>query len=420
MDTLRFNQGSAAPATAEGDSTTLKRAVFRSPSTPMILHARVVRGQGGGPEKTIFRSARYLDPSRASMAAVYIHPHDDPGMDLLREQARQQGCPLWEVGESGPVDPRTVRSLAQLCRKLRVSIWHSHDYKTDLLGLLLKRWWPMKLVSTVHGWTNETLRTRLYYHIDRWCIRRYDHVIAVSNALVDHCIDHGVDPQRITYIPNGIETREYQRQRTAVQARLQMGLPQNDWIIGYVGRLSQEKGVDRAIEALAAIRRSEPTAQLHLIGDGPMRSKLKEQAKQLRVNDSVRFWGWQDDPKRFYEAMDMLLLPSHTEGLPNSALEAMAMGVPVAATDVGGVRDLLDDGRCGVLLDPHAPPRSWADPILRRLGDAESCARLAAEAAGHVKRWYGFEHRMQRVQGVYDRVLGREPFGLGLPTRRAA
>ena len=157
-----------------------------------VLHVRVVTSYGGGPDKTIARSAQYANDTPYRIGAAYIHSHRDRAIATLQQNAHHKGCPLWTIGESGPVDPRTLRRLLQLCRAQNVSIWHGHDYKSNLYGLLLRRWWPMKLVTTVHGWTKHTARTRVYYHIDNWCLRHYDHVIVVNHHLVEHCLRHGV------------------------------------------------------------------------------------------------------------------------------------------------------------------------------------------------------------------------------------
>jgi len=385
----------------------------------MVLHTRVVTGLGGGPDKTILRSTQHIDPAQIRMAAAYIHPHGDAGMATLRKQARDWGCQMWEISESGPADLRTFRDLLRLCRSLRVTVWHSHDYKTNLMGLILRRWWPMKLVTTVHGWTRHTTRTKIYYHLDNWCLSSYDHVIAVSPKLFDHCRDHGVPEDRLSYIPNGIEPAEYERQQTIADARQRLGIAPDRLVIGTVGRFSTEKSVDRAIRTLAQIRRTRPEAELHLIGDGPERDRLKALARELNVTDAVRFWGWQTPLQRFYETMDVLLLPSLTEGLPNVVLEAMAMGVPVAATCVGGVADLLDHGRCGVILNQDQ--QTWADRIEFLLASATRRAHFANLAKARIESHYTFAQRMARMRQLYQRVLGLDTLTAPeQPIRRAA
>ncbi|MEX0776594.1 MAG: glycosyltransferase [Phycisphaeraceae bacterium] len=369
-----------------------------------MLHVRVVAGSGGGPDKTILRSAGYVDPTQLRIAAAYIHPHNDPGILGLRQRAGEWGCPFYEIGETGPLDPSTVRSLLNLCRKLRVAVWHGHDYKSNVLGLMLRRWWPMRLVTTVHGWTHDTARTRLYYHIDNLCLTRYDHVMAVSPMLVEHCRSLGVREEQLSYVPNGIALEDYVPGDRAVM-RKALGLADGALAIGVVGRLSVEKGVDRAIATLAALREKPAYAdtQLHLIGDGPQRGQLDGMVESLGLRGAVHFHGWQADTRRFYDALDLLLLPSHTEGLPNVVLEAMAMNVPVAATDVGGVRELLDEGRCGTILNQDAT--TWPLHLAPLLVSVARRHELARQARQRVMSHYAFEKRMAREVAVYQRVL---------------
>jgi len=297
--------------------------------------------------------------------------------------------------------------LLELCRDLKIDIWHGHDYKSNLIGLLLKRFHKMKLVTTAHGFTRETWRTRLYYHVDNLAMLGYDKVVAVSPKLVDHCARHGVNPDRLTYIPNAIDSAEYQRTRSTANAKTQLGLTQDTCAIGVMGRLSTEKGVDRAIRMMPALIAAHPHVELHLVGDGPERENLERLAEKLGVADAVHFWGWQAQTKQLYEAMDLLLLPSRTEGLPNVVLEAMAMGVPVAATNVGGVSDLLDRGTCGLIL-PNVEAR-WADRLAPLLSQPSLLKTYASAAHERVQSAFSFHRRMSRIAGIYDDVMGRQP-----------
>lgn len=401
----------------EVPSTKYKIQGWMQTAAPLVLDVRVVTGAGGGPDKTILRTARHLDAQRYRMAAAYLHPQGDGGIGLLREQARQQGCPFYEIGEAGALDPRSVRALLQLCRKLRVAVWHGHDYKANALGLLLRRFWPMKLVTTVHGWTWETRRTRLYYHMDNFCLPRYDQIITVNSKLRDHCLTRGIAPEKVTMIANGIEPEEYRREQEAATVRRELGVPAGALVVGVVGRFSPEKGVDRAIDVLADLRGQHQELELHLVGDGPECARLQKLARKLKVEAAVRFWGWQQRSQRFYEMMDVLLLPSHTEGLPNVVLEAMAMGVAVAGTDVGGVREVLDDGRCGVVLTGEAP--TWGRQIAPLLVSAPRRAELARRARQRVEEHYSFRGRIEKLMRIYDRVLSIAGDGAAV-VRRAA
>jgi glycosyltransferase involved in cell wall biosynthesis len=370
-----------------------------------VLHVRVVTGCGGGPEKTILRSPRYADPNRYQMAAAYIYPQGDPGMCVIREIAKSLKCPLYEVSESHALDHNTIGAMIELCRDLKVDIWHGHDYKSNLFGLIVKRFHPMKLVTTAHGFTRETWRTRLYYHLDNLAMLGYDQTLAVSPQLVKHCAYHGVNPDRLTYIPNAIDTAEYVRTQSTSVAKTEFGLAQDKFMIGVIGRLSPEKGTDRAIRMLPELLAAHPNTELHLIGDGHERGALQQLASQLGVLDAIRWWGWQTDTRPFYEMLDALLLPSRTEGLPNVVLEAMAMGVPVAATNVGGVSDLLDSGDCGIILSDDET--DWAKQIAPLLSIPTLRESYADLAHRRVSGAFNFRNRIRAVMSVYDQALGR-------------
>lgn len=396
----------ARPAVPQGErpaSRSLRLAVSRETRVPVVLHARVVAGSGGGPDKTILRSARHIDPSRYTVAAAYLHPRGDRSLGLIRDMAATTGCTLHQIEESGAVDLGAVRELLNLVRQLQPTIWHAHDYKSDVLGLMLRQFWPMKLVTTVHGFTRETRRTRLYARIDDLTLPRYDRVIAVSRDLEEHCRRVGVARVRLTYVPNAIDADAMRRGSDPAAAKAKLGLAPRQLVMGCVGRLSKEKGVGRAIRTLARLAKAVPALTLHLVGDGPDRRRLEAMTRQLKLDDRVRFHGWQADTRPWYEAMDLLLLPSRTEGMPNTVLEAMAMGVPVAATDVGGVADLLDHGRCGTLLTQDE--RTWAAPLLGLLSDAAGRAATAAAARRRVESLYTYDQRFRRVMAIYDDLL---------------
>ena len=403
-------------------ATTADRIPFAPRSVtapgPLVLHTRVVSDGGGGPEKTILRSAPYAAPAQLRMAAAYIRPANAAGFPTMLAQAERWGCPLYDVPEVGPLDPRSLIRLLRLCKDQKVAIWHGHDYKSNFIGLLLRRFWPMHLVTTVHGWTWHTLRTQLYYRLDNICLRRYEHVVAVSRKLFQHCQAHGVKPHRLSYIPNGIDTDEYPSRRSIGSAKDRLGVPRDRFVIATVGRLSAEKGVDRAIRAAASLASVYPQVELHLIGDGPQRPHLRKLADQLGIAHRVHVHGWQAAPQRFYEMMDVLLLPSRTEGLPNVLLEAMAMGVPVAATDVGGVRDLLDDGRCGVILNEDLT--TWAQHIAPLVVSPERRRELARRAKQRIESHFTFGKRMAKVLEIYEQLLEQPPHAGRRRQRQAA
>jgi glycosyltransferase involved in cell wall biosynthesis len=369
---------------------------------PVVLDVRVVTGSGGGPDKTILHSPRFL-PGYRNLCA-YLHPPGDPGFEALRRQAAQLQAPLVEIPDRGPWDGRVAVALVRLCRRERVRIWHGHDYKSNALGLLVRQFWPMRLVTTVHGWVQHTWRTPLYYAIDRLCLPRYEQVICVSADLHERCRACGVPERRCRVIENGIDTAEYARRRSPAEAKAWLGLPPGRLLIGAVGRLSAEKGFDLLIRAASALLSQGHDISLALIGAGDERPRLQALIAELGCGERVRLWGYQADTVGLYEAMDVFALSSLREGLPNVLLEAMALEVPVVATRVGGVPRLIADGDNGLLVDPGSADalaaalgRLAADPDLRR--------QLARAGRRTVEERYSFAARMDQVRALYDALL---------------
>ncbi len=379
---------------------------FSNPREPgiTVLHTRVMAGTGGGPEKTILRSPRYAEGSPYHMLAAYLHPKNDPGIERLKQQAAQQRCPLVCFAESHPLDTRPLRAMADLCRKFNVRIWHGHDYKSNLFGLLINRVWPMKLITTAHLWTDETWRLRLYKRIDQWCLRHYDHVVAVSTPLAQQCIRTGASSDRVTMVPNGIETEMFTRHEPTSVAKQAFELSPDTPVVGFAGRLSVQKQLIPFVQnALPDLVARDPRTIFLVVGDGPQRKPLEKAAREHSVFDNIRFVGWREDLRPCYEAMDILVQPSRDEGLPNSILEAMAMGVPVVATPVGEVAELLDHGRSGILLDTD--PTHWAAPIVSLLNNPSQRDQLAKLARQRIESHYSFRSRMTRIIALYDQLM---------------
>jgi len=371
---------------------------------PVVLDARVVCGTGGGPDKTILNSPRFLEPMGYRNLCAYMHPPRDPGFEVLRRRAEDWNAPLISIPDRGSWDWRVVTQLLAVCRREKVVIWHGHDYKSNALGLLLRRFWPMRLVTTVHGWVKHTRRTPLYYGIDRLCLRRYEVVISVSDDLHQNCLELGLIPDRCVLIQNGIDARQFVRSRTQEEAKRLLGIPRGRLLIGAIGRLSDEKGFDRLIEAVDRLLAGGVDVELRIAGEGDQHGPLDDLIRRLNREDRIHLVGFQRDTIPLFEAMDVFALSSLREGLPNVVLEAMAMGVPVVATRVAGVPRLIEHGENGLLVDVGDTDQ-LGSTLARLLVDAGLRGRLGEAGRWTVESRYSFERRMERIREIYDELL---------------
>ncbi len=375
-------------------------------TVPVVLDARVVTGSGGGPDKTILNSPRFLEPLGYKMVCAYLHPPADPGFEVLRGKAAKYNAPLVEIPDRGAWDWRVVTEALAVCKREKVTVWHGHDYKTNALGLLLKRLWPMRLVTTVHGWVQHTRRTPLYYRIDQLCLPRYERVICVSDDLLESCLAAGVPAKNCVLLENGIDTTEYARRQTVAEAKAARGLPTDGVVIGAVGRLSGEKGFDVLIRSTHALVSRGLDVRTVIVGEGGERANLERLIRELDLGDRVRLAGWQAEVRPYFEAMDVFALSSLREGLPNVLLEAMALEVPIVSTRVNGVPRLVQDGRNGFLV--NAGDLDGLTTALAGLV-ANPALRDVFRAAGRrtVETRYSFATRMTRLARLYDELLVR-------------
>jgi glycosyltransferase involved in cell wall biosynthesis len=378
----------------------------RTPPLAVALETRVVRGSGGGPDKTILNTPRFLTPLGYRTLCAYMHPPGDPGFEQLRAKARAWQAPLLSVPDRGFWDLGVVPRLLNLCRREKVAIWHGHDYKSNALGLVLRRFHRMKLVTTVHGWVHHTARTPLYYWIDRVCLPRYDLVLCVSPDLHQRCLECGVSPARCVLIENAIDTDEFRRRMEIAEGKKRLGEPEGRFLIGAVGRLSPEKGFDLLIQAADRLRRSGRDVGVVVVGEGDEEARLRELIGRLGLADRVRLPGYRGDVASVYQALDVFALSSLREGLPNVLLEAMAFAVPVVATRIAGVPRLVRDGVDGLLVEP-GDADGLAAALARLHDDADLRRRLGQSARLAIEERYSFRERMARIAALYDRLLGR-------------
>jgi glycosyltransferase involved in cell wall biosynthesis len=393
------------------------RPVLPEKELPVVLDTRVVTEAGGGPDKTILNSPRFFTAAGYRMLCAYMHPPGDTGFEQLRDKAAAWGAPLLSVPDRGPWDWRVITRMLQICRQERVQIWHGHDYKSNALGLLLRRFWPMRLVTTVHGWVKQTRRTPLYYWIDKLSLRHYESVICVSDDLVERCLECGVPADRCVLVENGIDTRQYTRRRTPREAKELLGLPRDRLVIGAIGRLSAEKGFDLLLHAAQRVLAQGQDVAILIAGEGDEKPRLAALAQELGLGERVRLLGYCTDTCPIYEAMDVYALSSLREGLPNVLLEALAMEVPIVATRVAGVPRLLTERENGLLVAPGS-----VDELARAL--TELCANealrqnLRENGRRTVEARYSFAGRIEKIAAIYDTLLTQKQASATGATRR--
>ncbi|WP_144058897.1 glycosyltransferase [Rhodopirellula sp. SWK7] len=376
------------------------QANAQSTSAPIVMHVRVVSGTGGGPDKTILNSPRFLNPLGYRCVCVYLRDPGDDGFSVIAERAAEKKASLEAVDDFGIKDVGIVSRLRELVDCYQPTIWHGHDYKSNLLGLMLRRRHPMQLVTTVHGWVQKTWKTPLYYFVDRQCLPRYDRVICVSQDLYDDCLRSGVAATNLSLIDNAIALDDYAASNDPAEAKQRLSFSTNTTLVVGVGRLSNEKGFDLLIRSIANLIDSGADVSLAIAGDGAEHDSLQQLIRSTGHQDRIRLLGFVADPRTVYRAADLYALSSRREGLPNVVLEAMAMGVPVLATRVAGMPTLISDDVNGRLVEPDDMDE-LQQALAALIADPSARQRYGEAGRQTVEERFSFEGRMKKMVDVY-------------------
>jgi glycosyltransferase involved in cell wall biosynthesis/protein-tyrosine-phosphatase len=292
----------------------------------------------------------------------------------LADELRALGVPTYVIDEQRNGPFAIVRALMRHWKDHEVDLIHTHRHSDTVISAAAAALAGVgRMVRTVHGLTEpftgwRRLKYRAYETLERMALRaRADAIIAVSEHVASSLRAQQFDPQLIFRIHNGVDLDKVKANRSRDEVRHEFGLGADRLVVGTVGRLTAVKGHERLLRAAQIIRRQNPRAAFFIVGDGPRREELVSLAVRLGIADACIFTGSRRDTYDLVAAMDIFTLPSLSEGTPMALLEAMALGVPVVATAVGGVPEIVEDGINGLLVD------SGDDDAL-----AHACLELAA------------------------------------------
>jgi len=246
----------------------------------------------------------------------------------------------------------------------------------------------------------------LYKKIDQWCLPKYEAQVCVSEDLVAECERLKIPSRKIHLVHNAIDSDSFRRLQSTRDAKVAANVQPERFLIGSVGRLSPEKCFSELIETVAELQRSGYAIDLAIVGDGPQRQCLIDQIARLGCNETIRLIGQVEDTRPFYQTLDLFVLNSSREGLPNVLLEAMSMEVPIIATRVGGVASLVREGVTGRLIE-SGDRENLKSAILDIFLDARRRAAMAEEARAMIESQFSFSARMKKIANIYDALLDR-------------
>jgi glycosyltransferase involved in cell wall biosynthesis len=348
----------------------------------------------GGPERQMLRLASSLAASQVD--SVFLSFSEKGRCHSFLSRARHAGFEALALEHDTPWLAAATRDLTRHLERVQADVLFCHGYKANLLGRIAARRRQIPAVAVSRGWTGESWKVRLYEAVDRRHLRCMDRVVAVSEGQAAKVRRCGVQPERIRVIHNAVDPDRFADPDPTYRAKLLRYFRQpTTRILGAAGRLSPEKGFDVLVAAAAQVVNADDTVGFLLFGEGPCKADL---VKQINAAGLSRFFvlsGFRADLDRFFPFLDLLVLPSYTEGLPNVVLEAFASGIPVVATAVGGTPEVVQDRENGYLTPP-GDAKALAERILDALSSDENLREMGMHGRQRVLEQFSFEVQAQR------------------------
>jgi glycosyltransferase involved in cell wall biosynthesis len=333
------------------------------------------------------------------------------GTEAEREVFERAGVPCRTLGAESRFDPRPLVRLHRILRAERIDILHAHCFLANVAARVTGRLAGTPVVISAHHdtdvWMGPVARL-----VERQTARLGSRVAACSEAVRRYAIErHGLDEAKVVTLRNATAALPQASAASRAAARAALGFTADERVIGTLGRLDEpKKGLRTFLAAAARISVAEPRARFVLVGDGPARSELERRAASLGIRERVRFHGDEPSPERLLPGLDVLAQPSLWEGFGLSVVEAMAAGVPVVASRVGGIPEAARDDREAVLVPPGDAAR-LAEGILALLRDPERAARLGAAGRTRALEEFSLDRLVNETAALYESLLPRRRRG---------
>ena len=305
--------------------------------------------------------------------------------------------------------PAAIRRLAQLLRRERIDVVHTHLFEPTIIGLLSAcvAGTPGRVMTRHHADLHFFMRKPLHTKLDRWSALLAHRAIAVSEQARQVLVEmEGVPADRVRVVLPGsfikAGTRASEEECRALRQEFQLD---GAYVLGVIARLHPIKGHEDLFRALPAVARAHPNVKLLLIGEGWLRPKLEALAAELSISDRVLFAGYRRDMQQLYGVMDAVVHPSYEDSVATPVMEGMAYGVPVICTPKGVALDLIRDGETGLLVQPGDPTR-LAEAILKLAGSPELQRTFSERGPIEVGDRFSFAGNARGYERVYQEVLG--------------
>ncbi len=361
-----------------------------------IAHLISSRGVFGA-EKVMLSLARYFNQTDNIAYVGVIRDRRFPALsNEVIAAAYDLSLPTFIINSTGKLDVYTIRELKKFLLKNKIDILHTHNYKSNIIGIISAKMIGIPAITTVHGYTTSTINVSFYEIIDRCILPFFNRVVVVNEKILRYMPSH----KRIV-IKNGLDINAFlKNDKKRLNFRRRFNIREDEIVIATAGRLSREKNQQMLIQASEILLANNNNIKILIAGTGEQRGKLQHMIGKRGLSQNVIFTGFIQDMREFYSGIDIFVLSSNTEGIPMVILEAMASGVVVVATKVGGVPEIVIDNETGLLVEA-GDVVGLADVIKKLIDNRNLWHRLTINALEFIKEHFSIEEMMQHYYNLY-------------------
>jgi len=373
-----------------------------------ILH--VTATTTGGIGLLLLYLAKHLDKKKFDVTVAF-----GPGY-MLDEEFFKEGISVYTISISRKIAPFSIvkgfLQIYRLIKEKRFDIVHSHTSVGGLIGRIAGKLAGVPVVIwSIHGFASHEGQNRFkkyfFLLIEKLLDKFTDHYVAVSEALKKEGIQNRIlTSNKITVIHNGIELRNYNKNFNVIQKKKELGIEMSRTIIGTVTRFEPQKAIHDFLVSVSYVKKTYPDIKVVIAGDGPLRREIEKLINDLKLNDNITLLGWRNDVPEILAVLDIFCQSSLWEGCPMVLLEAMAVGKPIIATDVGGVKEIVEDDNTGILVPP-ADPKAMGDAIVKLINNKEKAIKMGMNGRKRAESFFNMDFMLTKYERLYQDLLKR-------------
>jgi len=358
----------------------------------------------GGAERVIARTVTGLDKNRYETIVCCLWMGG-----AAADEIEKAGVRVINLDAKNKLDFGILFRLYRLLKEHKIHIIHSFLFHANMLGRIVGRLAGVPIILSSERTMGMESKHRLL--LNRITASLADKIVTVSEAVREFAIAKiGITPDRLVTIHNGVDLSEFLQSPNSErieEAKRELGIAPSHVVVGTAGHLEEEKGCEYLLQAAAQVSAQDGKVTFLLVGDGSQRAKLEHLAEDLGISSNVIFMGYRNDVPKILSVMDVFVLPSLYEGLPNALLEAMAACRPVVATQVGGIAEVVADGETGILVPPR-DPGALAGAICVLLEDRERAREMGIAGRKQVERLFSVEKMVAKTEALYEELIGEK------------